>query len=100
MVNNYVTSDADATGATAAATQETPESQQALKLFDDGLAQFKSGGYRPALANFDAALKQLPNDPVVHEVRALTLFALGDYNQRQPPSIPSCRRPREWTGPR
>lgn len=79
VVNNYVTNDADATGGTAEATQETPESQQALKLFDDGLAQFKSGGYRPALANFDAALKQLPNDPVVHEVRALTLFALGDY---------------------
>ena len=32
-----------------------------------------------ALAKFDAALKKLPGDPVVHEVRALTLFALGEY---------------------
>jgi tetratricopeptide (TPR) repeat protein len=84
VVNTYVTSDADAAGGTAAggtaaATQEPPEAQQALSTFDEGLAQFKSGSYRPALANFDAALKQLPKDPVVHEVRALTLFALGDY---------------------
>ena len=32
------------------------------------------------MSKFDAALKKLPGDPVVHEVRALTLFALGDYN--------------------
>ncbi len=79
VVNNYITTDADATGGTAQATQETPESEQALKLFDEGLAQFKSGSYQPALDTFNAALQKLPNDPVVHEVRALTLFALGDY---------------------
>jgi len=79
VVNNYISSD-DATGdATAQVAQETPESEQATKLFDAGLAQFKSGDYRAALGNFDAALEKLPGDPVVHEVRALTLFALGDY---------------------
>jgi tetratricopeptide (TPR) repeat protein len=80
VVNNYVNSDAESGDATAQAAQETPESEQATKLFDQGLAQFKSGDYRTALGNFDAALQKLPDDPVVHEVRALTLFALGDYN--------------------
>jgi tetratricopeptide (TPR) repeat protein len=79
VVNNYVTSDADAGGATAQAVQETPASEKALKLFDEGLARFKSGDYRSALGEFDAALEELPGDPVVHEVRALALFALGEY---------------------
>jgi tetratricopeptide (TPR) repeat protein len=79
VVNNYVSSDGESGDATAQAVAQTPESEQALKLFDDGLAQFKSGDYRAALTNFDAALQKLPGDPVVHEVRALTLFALGEY---------------------
>ena len=79
VVNNYVSSDAESGDAIAQADQQTPESEQATKLFDDGLSQFKSGDYQSALANFDAALQKLPGDPVVHEVRALTLFALGEY---------------------
>ncbi len=83
VVNNYASSNADAgsdgTQAPAPAVAETTESQQATQLFDEGLAQFKSGNYRAALAKFDAALQKLPGDPVVHEVRALTLFALGEY---------------------
>jgi tetratricopeptide (TPR) repeat protein len=31
------------------------------------------------LEQIDASLKLLPGDPVLHEVRALTLFALGNY---------------------
>ncbi|HEX5103592.1 MAG TPA: tetratricopeptide repeat protein [Pirellulaceae bacterium] len=87
VLNNYVTSDAsggaaDATGGAAqAAQQDSPETQQALKLFDDGLAAFKSGGYAQALAKMDAALKLMPTDPVLHEVRALCLFALGRYDE-------------------
>ncbi len=50
-----------------------------VSTFDAGLAQFKSGDYRGALASFDLALQELPGDPVVHEVCALALFALGDY---------------------
>src|SRR6185295_15998116 len=61
------------------APEQTPEAEQALNLFEGGLAQFKAGDYKTALASFDGALRKLPNDPVVHEVRALTLFALGDY---------------------
>lgn len=79
VVNNYAASDAEPGDATAEEAAETPENEQALKLFDDGLAQFKSGDYTAALTQFNAALQKLPDDPVVHEVRALTLFALGDY---------------------
>ena len=82
VVNNYVSSDADAAGGTAAATQqESPENQQAMKLFDEGMAAFKAGNYPQALTKYEAALKLLPNDPVLHEVRALTLFALGKYKE-------------------
>jgi hypothetical protein len=79
VVNNYVSSDAESGDATAQAVEQTPESEQAIKLFDAGLTQFKSGDYQAALRNFDTALQKLPGDPVVHEVRALTLFALGKY---------------------
>ena len=82
VVNNYVSSDAEAAGGEAqpVQVQETPESK-AMQLFDAGLEQFQGGKYQQALASFDAALKKLPGDPVVHEVRALTLFALGDYKK-------------------
>lgn len=77
VVNNYVS--ADAGGDATEPPPESPATEQATKLFDAGLAQFKSGDYRGALAKFDAALQKLPDDPVVHEVRALALFALGEY---------------------
>jgi tetratricopeptide (TPR) repeat protein len=77
VVNNYITD--ESTGAAAPQVAEAPQSEQAVSLFDEGLALFKSGSYKQALSKFNAALKELPGDPVVHEVRALTLFALGDY---------------------
>ncbi|MFN0020926.1 MAG: tetratricopeptide repeat protein [Pirellulaceae bacterium] len=76
VVENYAT---DTAAEPAPAPEEDPAAAQAMKLFNGGLAQFKSGDYKAALASFDGALRKLPNDPVVHEVRALTLFALGDY---------------------
>lgn len=79
VVNNYVSSDANADGDATEAPPESPATTQATTLFDAGLAQFKSGDYRGALTKFDSALQKLPGDPVVHEVRALTLFALGEY---------------------
>lgn len=79
VVNNYVSSDAEGGAADAQATAESSATAEANQLFEDGLAKFKSGGYQEALTKFDAALRKLPGDPVVHEVRALALFALGDY---------------------
>jgi tetratricopeptide (TPR) repeat protein len=96
VVNNYVSADGGSStqsAAPAAAGQPpapagqqpapqppSPASSPGLAKFDDGLSSFKEGQYEAALASFDAALKLLPSDPVVHEIRALDLFALGNYS--------------------
>jgi tetratricopeptide (TPR) repeat protein len=84
VVTNYVTAPAVDQGIipqVAAAPPPVAQSDAAQEQFDQGLAQFKAGNYQQALTQFDATLRQLPNDPVVHEVRALDLFALGQYQQ-------------------
>ncbi len=48
-------------------------------VFDAALAAFKKGDYAAALAGCDKAVKISPDDSVIHEVRALALFALGRY---------------------
>ena len=96
VVNNYVTNDGDLTstsdnqggaggvggtggqGGNAAATQTTAASE-ANRVFDEALARFKAADYASALAGCDKAVKLSPKDSVIHEVRALTLFALGRY---------------------
>ena len=83
-INNYISSDTSAVSNEQPA-QPVPQIQQpepdaaGLALFDQGLASFKAGKYVESLSSFDQALKVLPTDPVVHEVRALNLFALGQY---------------------
>jgi tetratricopeptide (TPR) repeat protein len=42
---------------------------------------FKAGDYQRALDLADQVLKQTPNAPVVHEFRALVLFALKRYDE-------------------
>ncbi len=42
---------------------------------------FKSGDFPRALSLTDLALQPYPNDPVLHEFRALCLFALGRYDE-------------------
>jgi tetratricopeptide (TPR) repeat protein len=42
---------------------------------------FKAGDYARALALADQALVQTPNDPILHEFRALALFALKRYTE-------------------
>lgn len=83
VINNYSSADADSQGGNAqgAPVQENPQEQQGLSSFDKGLERFKAGSYQESLTLFDAALKQLPGDPVVHEMRCLALFAIGDYAQ-------------------
>lgn len=77
VVQNYYTTD-DTGAQVPAAPQPTAEQ---LQPFDAGLAQFKAGDYAGALQKFDQALRGVPNDPVIHEVRALTLFALDRYQE-------------------
>lgn len=80
VVNNYVSSESDASGGTNSLVNETPAEQEALTAFDSGLDKFKSGDYRGSLRDFDTALKLLPGDAVVHETRCLALYAVADYS--------------------
>ncbi len=77
QINQYVTTPPQ--DGTPTERDVSPAEQQGLSKFDEGLASFKSGNYVQALSSFNEALKQLPNDVVVHEVRAVALFAVGDY---------------------
>lgn len=72
----------DPSGAVPDVTQglgETQESDEALAWFDDALDAFHDGHYSEAQELVERALARMPNDPVLHEFRALVLFALGDF---------------------
>ncbi len=58
-----------------------PMPETASEAFDAARAAFKAGDYKTALTKTEVALKDFPNDPVMHEFRALVLFALGQYRQ-------------------
>jgi hypothetical protein len=59
-----------------------PQPDQAgMTAFNEGMANFKQGRYADALVQFDIAIAKLPGDPVVHEMRALSYFALGQFQQ-------------------
>jgi tetratricopeptide (TPR) repeat protein len=55
--------------------------QSSVEVFDQARGAFQAGDYPQALQLTDAALAKLPNDPAMHEFRALVLFALGRYDQ-------------------
>jgi len=84
VVNNYITNDGDVTDASTtqggtATNEQTVAPSAADAAFDAALAAFKKEDYAAALAGCDKAVKQSPDDSVIHEVRALSLFALGRY---------------------
>jgi tetratricopeptide (TPR) repeat protein len=54
-------------------------SQDAVAKFDQARAAFLEGNYDKALRLTDEAVAQLPRDAVLHEFRALVLFALKRY---------------------
>ncbi len=49
--------------------------------FDAARQAFLEGNYAAALASTNKALAALPNDPIIHEFRALVLFAQGKYKE-------------------
>jgi tetratricopeptide (TPR) repeat protein len=49
--------------------------------FDSARHAFRSGDFVRALALVDQAIKSTPDDPAVHEFRALSLFALKRYDE-------------------
>lgn len=53
--------------------------QEGLKQFEAARTSFYEGKYQAALAATNKALASMPKDAVLHEFRALVLFALGKY---------------------
>ena len=68
---------------TAAGTTALPPgvSADAVAKFDQARAAFMDGKYDEALKLTDEAVKQMPRDAVLHEFRALVLFAMGRYSE-------------------
>jgi tetratricopeptide (TPR) repeat protein len=54
---------------------------EGLAIFENARSLFSRGDYKNALAQVNRAIAVLPNDSVMHEFRALCLFAIGDYQQ-------------------
>ncbi len=65
------------------ASDEPPPgvSESGLAQFDQARVEFMNGEYEAALKSTNAALKEIPNDTVIHEFRALVTFALERYNE-------------------
>jgi tetratricopeptide (TPR) repeat protein len=59
----------------------SPPPQTENPDFDAARAAFRNGDYAAALAKVDAAIAKSPTDSVMHEFRALVLFARQDYKQ-------------------
>jgi tetratricopeptide (TPR) repeat protein len=70
---------------TAAPTTTTPEATAApapgMADFDAARQSFYQGDYSAALASTNKALAAMPNDPIIHEFRALVMFAQGKYKE-------------------
>jgi hypothetical protein len=60
---------------------DDPAVRAANELFDAARDAFKRGDYATAQADVEKAIEQLPSDAVLHEFRALTLFAQGRYSE-------------------
>jgi hypothetical protein len=72
---------------------------QAVASMDSARASFKEGDYGQALKLTDQAIQQTPNDPLLHEFRALCLFALGQYDEASVPmyTVLSAGPGWDWT---
>jgi tetratricopeptide (TPR) repeat protein len=84
VVNTYNTPTADASAESTsevAPAPESPEMAEAHQSLDQALAAFKKGDYQTALQLDEQALRKSLQDPVMHEVSALCMFALGDYTK-------------------
>lgn len=60
---------------------EDETTEEAIDYFDDARAAFRRGDYDEALRYIDSAIELTPSDATLHEFRALSLFAMGDYQE-------------------
>jgi hypothetical protein len=70
---------APAEASPAAQPPEDPKVKEAVGLFDEARALFKARDYAGALSRMDKAVGVIPQDRVLHEFRALVLFAQKNY---------------------
>jgi tetratricopeptide (TPR) repeat protein len=61
--------------------ENSPVEQAAITASDQARTAFSRGNYAQALDQIDVALAQTPGDAVLHEFRALTLFAMKRYKE-------------------
>lgn len=67
-------------GSTSAiARRDSTAAQEADQLFADARLEFRNGNYEQAMNLIGQAIEKTPDDPALHEFRALTLFALQRY---------------------
>lgn len=73
--------------------------EQAAASLDTARAAFRAGRYDEALGLADQALRQTPNDPMLHEFRATCLFALARYDEAATPlyAVLSAGPGWDWT---
>jgi tetratricopeptide (TPR) repeat protein len=80
---NVVAASGEAPPATAQAApgQPPPAAAQdpALTAFDQARQSFRDGNYQAALDGVNTALASMTDDAILHEFRALVLFAMGKY---------------------
>lgn len=57
------------------------DQEPGLAEFDRARQEFKAGAYQTALEWTEQALMERSQDPVIHEFRALCLFAVGEYRK-------------------
>lgn len=69
----------DGTAAPAATTSYSPEVVASTEHSEKARTAFYAGDYAAAMSEIDLALKEVPNDAAVHELRALVQFATKDY---------------------
>ena len=66
---------------TTPAIVDSPQGDVVPTGIDGAIEAFKAGDYNAALDLVDKAIERTPNDAVLHEFRALVLFARRDYHQ-------------------
>jgi tetratricopeptide (TPR) repeat protein len=64
---------------TTAAPVDDSVAEPTVSTFDQARQAFRLGDYNQALALADQAVKAMPDDPAIHQFRAVVLFALGRY---------------------
>lgn len=82
LAETGTTETAPGTAETVSGTAAPPvPSDAATAAFDAAREAFRIGDYGKALQLTDETLKETPRDAVVHEFRALILFATGKYRE-------------------